>query len=171
MMEPSGLAAIGLAVVIPFIFWWMLLGDDFARVGFTPLAAGYACATLGLLVVAFTMAYSDLSNPAAMLGGTIYMATVFLVFVLPLLAIVGVPLAAVLLRMRKLTYASIAIAALTLWLAAAVLAWVYSINNEWHRTHLLESFTTLLMEFLPGIALIGVPFMLGIRAVSAGRPN
>jgi hypothetical protein len=177
MTQPPGLMAIGLAVVIPVFFWWSLLGNAFARVGFTPLAVAYACAALGLLIVTFTTSYSEFSHRVSsgglqesqrwsiVPGWTIAVAIIYLVCVLPLLGIVGVPLTALLLRLRKLTYASIAVTAVTLWLALAFLGWAFPIN-EWQRTHRLASFTMYLMDLLPSIALIAVPFLLGIHVAS-----
>ena len=37
MMQPFGLALIGLSLAIPFLCWWLVLGKTFATVGFKPL--------------------------------------------------------------------------------------------------------------------------------------
>lgn len=177
MTRPSGLALIGLAVLVPFIFWRLLLGNAFAGVGFAPLAVAYACAALGLLLVNFGTSYVEFSSRASagllqeaqrwsiVPGWTIYSAMISLIYVLPLLAIVAVPLAALLLRARKLKYLNIAIAAVTLWLGLAVLAW-FSPINEWQRTHRIASFVGLLRELLPGIVLVAVPFFLGVHGLT-----
>jgi hypothetical protein len=177
MTQPSGLALIGLAVVVPFILWRLLLGNVFAAVGFSPLAVAYACAAFGILVVNFTASHIEFSDRVSsgllqesqrwsiVPGWTTYAAVLSLIYVLPLLAVVGVPLAALLLRMRRLTYASIAAAVVALWLVLAVVAWAFPIN-EWHRTHRLASLTGWLTELLPSIVLIAVPFFVGIYGAS-----
>lgn len=132
MMQPSGLAILGFATVIPFIFWRVPLGKSFSGVGFVPLAVGYASAALGLLIVAFTSSYFDFSKRVSIgllqegvrwsivPGWTIYLALLMLVVVLPLLAAVGVPLAVLLIRRRMLNFSSIAVVAITIWLGLTV---------------------------------------------------
>ena len=177
MMQPTGLLLIGLAVFIPFILWRFALGHAFPGVGFTPLLVAYACAALGLLVVNFTWSYLEFSERVTngllseaqrwpiVAGWTLYTAVLSLIVVLPLLGIVGVPLSALLIRMRRLTYLNIAMTIMALWLALTLMAWGYP-SNEWDRTHRLESLITWLKTLLPGIALIAGPFLLGIHQAS-----
>jgi len=173
MMQPAGLMLVGLAIAIPFVFWRLILGNTFAGVGFTPLVIAYTSALLGVLVANFMSSYLDFSHRVAIglleegqrwslvPGWTIYRAVLSLIFLLPLLAIVGVPLSAVLLRKQRLTYASIAAMAVALWLVLALVGW--AMPNK-------VSFFDWLRELLPGIVLVVVPFFVGIR-VSLRSPR
>lgn len=174
MLQPSGLTAIVVSVVLPFGLWWVLLGKEFARVGFGPLAVGYACAALGLLTYCFVASYIEFSSRVSrgllseshrwsiVPGWTIYTAVLYLVVVLPMIGMAGVPLSALMVRMRKLTYFSIAATTVLIWLSLAILAWS-SPTNEWHRTHRAESFMVWLTDLLPGVVLVIGPFLLGIH--------
>ena len=178
MTEPSGLALIGLAVAIPFLFWRLVLGHSFAGVGFMPLVIAYACAGLGLLLACFLSSYVDFSSRVSsgglqesqrwsiVPGWTIYAAVLSLIYVLPLLGIVGVPLSALLLRTRKLTYVTIAAATVTLWLVLALVMWWAPPTTSGSRHIFLKSLTTLLKELLPGIVLVAGPFLLAIYGAS-----
>jgi hypothetical protein len=117
-----------LAVGITFFFWWLILGNAFARVGFLPLAIGYASAAVALLLINLVDNYFEFSRRVAighleethrwstLPGWTIYTALLSLITVLPLLAIVGMPLSAVLLRTRKMTIIIVALIALPILL-------------------------------------------------------
>jgi hypothetical protein len=167
MMQPLGLTLIGLAIAIPFVFWRLVLGNAFARAGFTPLVVAYTCVAFGLLVANLMSSYLDFSRRVSIglleesqrwsliPGWTIYGAVISLIFLLPLLAIVGVPLCALLLRMQRLTYVNIAVAAIALWLLLALVGWAVPRNSV--------SFTGWLIELLPSIVLIVVPFFVGVR--------
>jgi len=174
MMQPAGLMLVGLAIAIPFVFWRLILGNTFAGVGFTPLVIAYTSALLGVLVASFISSYSHFSHRVAiglleegprwslLPGWTIYRAALSLILLLPLLAIVGVPLSAVLLRKQRLTYASIAAMAVALWLVLALVGWAMPPNRV--------SFFDWLMGLLPGIVLVMVPFFVGIRVSLRSRP-
>lgn len=177
MTLPSGLALIGLATGIPFIIWRLVLGRAYTEIGFKPLVAAYVCAIAGLAAMAFISSHFEFNSRVAqgvlpeaqrwstVPGWSIYLAVLSLIFVLPLAGLVGTPLSALLLRLRRFTYANIAIATVALWLSLAVLAWVLEVN-EWHRTHSFESFFMFLKDLVPSILLIALPFLLSIRWVS-----
>jgi hypothetical protein len=176
MTRPSGLALMGLALIIPFVLWRLVLGKAFAVVGFGPLGVGYLCAAAGFFAITFIFAYMEFSARVSsgllredqrwsiVPGWTLYIGLISLIFVLPLMAL-GAPYAALLLRLRQLTYASMTASAAGLWLALGLLIWAIPLN-EWHRTHRLQSFIWWLREILPGVVLIAVPFLLGIYATS-----
>jgi hypothetical protein len=175
MMQPFGLTLVGLSVAIPFLLWWLVLGKAFATVGFKPLVAGCACAAIGLLIVNFSSAYADFSARVArglleegqrwalVPGWTLYTSVLSLILVIPLMAL-GAPYAALLIRLRKLNFVVVALSLLGLWLALSLVLWAMPFN-EWHRTHRAESLIRWLREFLPGILLVAVPFLLGIYGV------
>jgi hypothetical protein len=176
MMQPFGLALIGLSLAIPFLFWWLVLGKTFAGVGFRPLIIGCVSAAIGLLIANFGWAYAEFSARVArgvlqeerrwaiVPGWTVYTSVLSLILVIPLMAL-GAPYTAFLIRLRKLNFVTIALSVLGLWLAIVLVVWV-SPSNEWHRAHRLESLVRLLWESLPGIVLVAVPFLLGIHAAS-----
>jgi hypothetical protein len=173
MTQPSGLVLIGLAILVPFILWRLVLGRAFAAVGFLPPVVAYACAATGLLIVCFASAYLDFSGRVAsglleeaqrwsiVPGWTIYSVVLYLIYVLPILGLVGVPLSALLLRTDNLTWVTIGVAIVVLWLALAVLSWAFPLN-DWHRTHRFASLMGWLAELFPGVMTIGVPFLAGV---------
>jgi hypothetical protein len=177
MTQPSGVALIALAVAVPFAIWRLMLGKQYAEIGIAPLIVAYTCAFVGLAVVSFASSYLEFSNRVSrgilleeqrwstVVGWSIYFAVLSLIMVLPLIGLLGVPLSALLLRFRRLTYVSIAVAVVTLWLSLVVLAWAFP-GNAWHTEHRFESFNMWLKELLPAVMLVGLPFLLGIHWAS-----
>ncbi|MDP1740046.1 hypothetical protein [Polaromonas sp.] len=177
MTQPAGLALIAVAVALPFIVWRIVLGQAFRRIGFKPLLAAYALAAVGLLVANFSSAYIEFSARVAdkllteaqrwdtLPGWTIFRLFIALVFVLPLLGLVGVPVAALLLKLRRLTVKTMVAAVLASWLTLVLVAWAIP-TNDWDRDHRLESLTMWLTELAPGVLLVGLPFLLGVYLAS-----
>ncbi|MDP1954599.1 MAG: hypothetical protein Q8M51_00560 [Polaromonas sp.] len=177
MTQPAGLALIAVAVALPFIVWRIVLGQAFRRIGFKPLLAAYALAAVGLLVANFSSAYIEFSARVAdkllteaqrwdtLPGWTIFRLFIALVFVLPLLGLVGVPVAALLLKLRRLTVKTMVAAVLASWLTLVLVAWAIP-TNDWDRDHRLESLTMWLTELAPGVLLVGLPFLLGVYFAS-----
>lgn len=174
MTLPTGLIAIVAAVALPFFIWRLVLSSSFSSVGFVPLAAGYLLAAVGLFTVNFISSHLEFSARVAknMLpeaqrwatvpGWTIYVSVLSLVLVLPLLGLVAVPVAAWLLKLRRMSFKTIAVGIVGVWLSLALIAWAIP-SNEWHRTHRLESLQTWLTTLAPTVALVGLPFLLGIH--------
>lgn len=168
-----GLALIGAAVLIPFFIWRTMLGEAFTDIGDKPLVLAYACVAVGLVGMSFVGCYVEFSGRVAsgllretqrwsiVPGWTIYALMMWLVFVLPLLGLFGVPVVASLLTRGLLTPRNIAIRVLVLWLALTLIGWALP-GNEWHRTHRLESFMMGLKDLLPGIFFVVIPFMFAI---------
>lgn len=177
MTQPAGLALIAVAVALPFIVWRIVLGQAFRRIGFKPLLAAYALAAVGLLVANFSSAHIEFSARVAdkllteaqrwdtLPGWTIFRLFIALVFVLPLLGLVGVPVAALLLKLRRLTVKTMVAAVLASWLTLVLVAWAIP-TNDWDRDHRLESLTMWLTELAPGVLLVGLPFLLGVYLAS-----
>lgn len=177
MTEPLGLAAIALAVALPFILWRLALGPTFRRIGFKPLVAAYALAALGLLTVNFATAHIEFSARVAdkllqeaqrwsvVSGWTVYGTVISLLYVLPLLGLVAVPVSALLLRLRRLSLTTMGIAVLASWLTLVLLAWSIP-TDDWDRDHRMESLTLWLTELAPGVALVAFPFLLGVYLAS-----
>jgi hypothetical protein len=178
MTLPNGLAAIGAAVALPFVFWAVLLGKARSVVGYKPLALAYLLAAIGLLLVNFGSSYLEFSSRVAsnalaedkrwstVLGWTVYTFVLSLVAVLPLLGLLGVPAAALLVRTRRLSVSAIACGLLGMWFVLSGLAWAFP-SNEWHRTHRMESLLSFLSSFALPIAFVGLPFLGGIYAGSS----
>ncbi|MBA3595487.1 MAG: hypothetical protein M3Q12_01840 [Pseudomonadota bacterium] len=177
MTEPRGLAAITLAVTLPFILWRLVLGKTFRPVGFKPLVAAYALAALGLLTVNFATSHIEFSARVAdkllqeaqrwsiVPGWTVYVTVISLLYVLPLLGLVAVPVSALLLRLRRLSLKTIVLAVLASWLTLALIAWSIP-TDDWDRGRRLESLTLWLTELAPGVVLVALPFLLGVYLAS-----
>lgn len=179
MTLPTGLAVIALAVALPFLVWRLVLGKAFSGVGFKPLASAYAFAALGLLALNFVSSHVEFSSRVAnnvlpetqrwatVPGWTIYITVLSLIAVLPLLGLVGVPAAALLLRLRRLSIVSVAAALVATWLVLVLIVWSFP-SNDWHRTHRLDSLAMWLTEIGPSVLLVGLPFLGGIYLTSKG---
>lgn len=173
MIQPYGLGLIALAIAIPFLFWRLVLGKAFTAIGFRPLLVGYVAATVGLAVQSFSSSYlefstrvtsgilSDTDRWSIVPGWAIYAAVLSLLVVLPILGVIAVPLSAKLLKHKWLNYRSIFVTTLAVWVAFALIVWLFP-SNEWHHIHRLESFATLLKELAPGVLLVGLPFLFAI---------
>lgn len=173
MVQPYGLGLITLAIAISFLFWRLVLGGAFSYVGFKPLVAGYAAALVGLSLQSFLSSYIEFSTRVSsgvlteaerwsiVPGWTIYLGVLSLVVALPILGAIGVPWSAALVKRNWLGYRSIFTTVFVVWLSLALVLWLLP-GNEWHRTHRLQSFTMGLKEMLPGILLVGLPFLLAI---------
>ena len=180
--RPSGLALVALAMAVPFAIWRLVLGKTHAEIGFAPLFAAYACALVGLAIASFVSSYLEFSGRvetgilaeeqrwSTVIGWSTYVAVLSLTMVLPLLGLLGVPLSALLLRFRRLTFVSIAVAVVALWLALAAVAWAFP-ATQWHSTHRLESLTMWLKYLLPSVLLIAFPFLLSIHWASRSFRN
>ena len=177
MTQPLGLAAVAFAVALPFIVWRLVLGQTFRHIGFKPLAAAYALAALGLLVVNFVSSHIEFSARVAdnrlqeaqrwaiVPGWTIYGTVISLLYVLPLLGLVAVPVSALLLKLRRLSLKTIGMAVLASWLTLVLIAWSIP-TDDWDRGHRLESLTLWLTELAPGVWLVALPFLLGVHLAS-----
>jgi nucleoside permease NupC len=173
MLQPYGLALIASAVAIPFLFWRVVLGGVFSSVGFKPLVAGYVAALVGLLLHSFLFSYIEFTDRVSngilpetdrwstVPGWTIYQGVLSLVVVLPILGVIGVPWTAALVKRSWLGYRTIFTTVFVVWLSLALVMWLLP-GNEWHRTHRLQSFTMWLKELLPGVLLVGLPFLFAI---------
>lgn len=181
MTQPYGLGFIVLAIVIPFLFWRQVLGIAFPVIGFKPLAAGYVAALFGLLAQSFLFSYIEFSTRVSngilaevqrwliVPNWTIYIGVLSLVFVLPILGVIGVPWSAMLVKRNRLGYRNIFAALLLVWISLALLVWLLP-SNEWHRTHRLQSLFLGLKDLAPSFLLVGLPFLSAIFFVArSGR--
>lgn len=171
---PFGLIFFGIAVTLPWWLWRWLLGPEYDRIGVMPYAAGYLAALAGLLVVSFGYAYHDFTGLPAdgvfaqtrwwtfVPGRGIYMMVLSLLFVLPLLALVGVPVAAVLIRRHWFNFRTVLAVVAIVSSAMTYLVWSTPPNN-WSKTHPLEWFTSVLTGLLPGVLMVALPFLLAIQ--------
>src|SRR5690349_10640656 len=115
MTQPLGLAVVAGAVAMPFLLWRLVLGPAYRNIGSLPLVVAYALAGVGLLAYSFASSHvrftqmvasnvlAEGTRGATVFGWTIYLAVLSLVFVLPLLGVVAVPLSAFLIRVRRFT--------------------------------------------------------------------
>lgn len=173
MTLPLGIAVIGGVAALPFGLWRSLLGSTYSKIGVRPYIVGYFSSLIGLLLLSFVSSYFEFSGRVAsnllnegqrwsiVPGWTIYMAVLSLIFVLPLLGLVGVPISAILIKLGKFDFRHIIATLVIFWLALVVLVWIFP-GNEWHRTHRLESFTSTLTGSFPAIGLVAFPFTVGI---------
>lgn len=172
LTQPLGLLILAAGIAIPFLIWRVVLGKSFTAFGVKPLALAYVAALVGLVVLVFIWSYSEFTNRveegllqedtrwSTVTGWTVYMGVLSLVFVLPLLGLVGVPLGAVLLRKGWLTVKSMVAVLLAVWLSFTLVILSLDTNFwRWGRHDQLESLGTNLLETLPGVLLIAAPFL------------
>lgn len=180
MTLPFGIVIIGLAICLPFGFWRAILGPMYKTIGIWPYAAGYLGSLAGLAILTLGTAYFEFNNRVAaglleesqrwqiVPGWSGYIAIISLIFLLPLTGFFGVPISAFLLRRNRLNLRNIVGVLALLWLALASVSWSLP-GNEWQRKHRLESFTSILTGLVPGIVLVALPFLVGIRYVAVNR--
>lgn len=121
MLQPTGLAVIATAILAPLSLWRLILGKAYQHVGMWPYVTGYIGGLAGLAALCFIMAEIDYSSRVSQgllqeakrwsitPGWTIYLAAIFLIFVLPLFGLVGIPAAATLIRFGRFTVPTIII--------------------------------------------------------------
>jgi len=184
MMGPAGFFLIGMALGLSLFVWFVVLGSTSIQIGVRPLLIGYACGAFGHLACNFLWSYNEFSKRVStglleeaqrwsiVPGWTVYASVLTLIYVLPLATVIGVPISALLLRIGRLTYVSVAVTAIMLWLSFAIIVWALP-TNDWQRTHRLASFKMIVTDLLPSIVLTAVPFLLGIYVTSrsARRPT
>ncbi len=176
LTRPLGLLVIALLVAMPFGIWRLLMGKSFARFGLKPLGAGYLAAAIGLTLFHFASSYIEFSRrvEAGILEEsarwstvpwwTVYVGVLSLMFVLPVLGLLAVPISAFLLKAGKLSYKAILIVCLSFWLLMVLAMWLTP-TNQWHETHRFESLQMIGLELLPGVVAIGMPFLLAVLLV------
>jgi hypothetical protein len=180
MTRPLGLAAIALAVALPFLVWRLVLGRASTQFGYKPLAAGYLFAAAALLSMNLSFSYFEFSSRVAsgalseaerwkhVPGWSLYVSVISLLFILPMLGLIATPVSALLLRRGALSIKAISAVVVSAWLLVSVCIWL-SPSNEWHRTHRLESLLNSLSAIGVGFLFVAVPFSLGIYAASRER--
>jgi hypothetical protein len=180
MTRPAGLALIALAVAFPFAIWRIFLGRSFSRVGFAPLAAGYALSGIGLYLGSMAWSCIEFSSRvrsgalaeterwSIVPGWSVYFSVLSLIGVLPMLGLLGVPASAWLTRRHCLNHKSIAMALGILWVVLALVAWSIP-SNEWHQTHRLQSLGTWLSTVGVSVFTVGLPFLYGIYFIARRR--
>jgi hypothetical protein len=181
LTRPLGLAVIAAAVAVPFGIWYFVLGAAFKSFGMRPLAAGYAAALVGLALLNFASSYREFTTRVErgvfeeagrwtiVPGWTLYTFVLSLIIVLPLLGLVAVPIAAKLLKRRRLTSRNMAVVLGIAWVSLSGCLAMLPIN-EWQQTHRLQVLGAVLLEFVPGILLVGLPFFaaIGVAARAFG---
>ncbi len=180
LTKPLGLLVIALLVAVPFGIWRLLMGKSFSRYGVKPLGAAYLAAAFGLTLFHFVSSYLEFSRrvEAGILeesarwstvpGWTIYVGVLSLMFVLPVLGLLAVPISALLLKAGKLDYKAVLIASLSIWLLLVLALWLIP-TNQWHETHRFDSLQMIGLELLPSVVAVGMPFLLAILFVA--RPQ
>ena len=184
LTQPFGLVLILLALALPFLLWRVVLSEAFVQIGFVPLVAGYIAALLSLVVGCFWYSYMEFSTRASagllletqrwsiVPGWTLYTAILYLTVVLPLLGIIGVPWSASLLKRKQLCFRKIVSTIIFIWLGVTMaVSFIMLAINGWNQTHLSEFFIIAFKDTLPSVALVGLPFLLGIYWVSRVRRN
>lgn len=176
MTLPFGLIVIAIAVALPLPLWRRILGAHYVRIGVQPYVAGYLAALAGVMMVSFGFSYVEFSGRVAagvleesqrwtiVPRWTVNMAVLSLVAVLPLLGLVGVPLAAILLRRHWFSHLAAVAAVALAWVVLTCLIWWVPVNN-WAKAHRFEAFIDFLTNLLPGMLLVALPFLLAIRYV------
>jgi len=182
LTRPLGLLVIAVAIAIPFVIWRAVLGNAYPLFGMRPIAGGYAAALAGLLLLHFISSYREFTSRvehgmldegtrwSTVPGWTIYVAVLSLIVVLPMLGFIAVPITALLLKRRRFNYRSICALLLITWLVLGSSMGSLPIN-EWQQTHRLHVLGEILVELLPGVLLVGLPFfgVVGVTTRSVGH--
>lgn len=175
-------ATLALVFAPPFALWGIILWRRFSSVGFAPLVAGYVLAGLGLMAFTFATTYVELSHAvdagklsetdlwSNVLNSTLYSVASVLPFVLPVLGLVLVPIAAWSLRNHRVSHSRIAVTLLAIWIALTLTGWTLS-NNLWHQTHPLEALGMWMYMVGFEAAAVGLPFLYGIYLVTRWRES
>ncbi len=106
---------------------------------YVPLFAGFAVSLVGLALRTYIGCYADFTSlieqgyyteaqrPVYLPGRVVGQAIVALVFLLPAICSVVVPVTTRLIRMGRLTFKGIGLFAIVGWLALALLAWIFNV--------------------------------------------
>lgn len=182
MTRPLGIAAMAVAVAIPFLLWRTVLGSCYRSIGARPLAIAYLLAAAGLLTYCFAWSHGEFSNRVAsnvladerrwatVSGWAVYLATLSLAVVLPLLGALAVPLSAALIRAQRFTPITILIALLCVFALLVGGIWAVPLN-EWHSMHRADSLWMLIGELAGPYALVALPFCFGLLAFAPVRQS
>ena len=171
--RPAGLAVLAAFIALSFVCWRLRLGSRYQEIGLTPLAVAYLCALAGLVVLSFWGAYANFDARVGrglldetkrwslVPSWTVYRLVLSTAFVVPSLALIGVPLVAWFLKYRPLTYRDVAILMLGIWATFAVLLWLFisGVNGK-IEIHVLAE---LLKESIAGVILIMGPFLFALH--------
>ncbi|WP_243368234.1 hypothetical protein [Microvirga solisilvae] len=179
---PGGLLLIGMGIIVPFLFWPLLLGTHYRAIGLMPLTVAYVSALTGLIVMSLVYGYvefsarvekgilSETQRWSVVPGWTLYSTFLSLIIVLPALGLIAVPFGAWLLRNRRLHLKSIIISLTVFSVGLATLFWAFP-ANDWHRTHRLESFGDWLADTFIHLTFIGAPFLASLSIFAPRRKD
>lgn len=170
LTHPIGLVIVALAILIPCLLWAQALRTSGLPSRRRIIAVSYLAALAGLLVSCSMSSYLEFSSrvSAGILeesqrwsvvpGWTLYMSVLSLLVVLPLLAFIGVPVSAVLLRRNRFSVPASLGALCASFMGVVVFLWLLP-SNEWHRTHRFESLLMIAQELSSGFILVGGAFL------------
>ena len=179
--QPLGLLLMGSMILVGYGFWRLVLGNRYRDVGMMPFALAYVVAFAGLVIINFWVAYDEYSSRVLrgllqeterwshVRGWTLYLVTLWLPFLLLMLAFIGVPLAARLIKSDRFSYKNIAVSAVVFCFGFAVVFWgLVTAINGWHDPQ-SPGFFLIVSETLPGVAFIAVPFLLAVYLASVRK--
>ena len=182
LTRPTGLLAIAFGIGLGFLLWRLALGKSRATIGYKPLALAYLAAAVGLAICTFVWSHIEFSSRVAkgllpetdrwaiVSGWTVYGSVLLLIVALPLLGFIGAPLAGLLARFHRLTPVAALLISIAVWLVLSVGMWVMP-SNQWAETHRFEALVSILSSVLPGVALVGLPFLLVLAKFVKLSPN
>ncbi|MBV9529313.1 hypothetical protein [Sphingomonas sp.] len=126
---------------------------------FLPLIAGFVVSMMGLALLTYVYCYADFTSlvslgyyteaerPVYLPGRVVGQAVVELVFVLPAICLIVIPLTTRLIRNRRLTWSSIGLRAIAGWIVLLLLGSLMS----------PESLLALLTDTVPPVLIYGMP--------------
>ena len=182
MTQPTGLLAIGVAIALLFFVWRLALGAAITKYGYWPPAIASLATCLALLLTNYISAHIDFSQRVAKnllpeiqrwsltLDWALNNSMLAVVFLLPLLGFVAVPLTARLLKKQKLTVKNITVVLVLGWLAMALIGWLAASDIDWHAEHRMQSLGIFLFELFTPIVFIGGAFLFTVL-FTARRKN
>ena len=181
LTQPLGLFLMGSMILVGYGFWRFILGDRYRDVGVMPFGLAYFVAFSGLVVINLWVAYGEYSSRVLkgllqeterwshVRGWTLYLVVLWLPVFLLMLALVGVPLAAKLIKVNQFTLRNIAIRIVVFWVGFTVVFWGFITAVNGLRDPESPGLFSILMGVLPSVAFIAAPFLLTIYLASGRK--
>jgi hypothetical protein len=133
--------------------WRLILGRSYSRIGGWPLAVGYMSAIVGLLAASFVLA-------GAHFDWMLFLFVGIIGFAFSPVSFVGVPIAALLLRIDRLNFVTAALLVVLALLVAGALYWTIPTNIDLNIGTLQQSLVELAIFVVPATS----AFFIGLTA-------
>ncbi|WP_129587798.1 hypothetical protein [Herbaspirillum robiniae] len=164
--HPLGIAIFFIAM--PLICWRLVRSEKNLSRRIRPYVLAFTSSIVGLIILCFLTSLMDfgsratgpvneLGRWATILGWTIHLSILLSVFVLPLIGLIAVPVAALLLRFQRFEMRNIVGVLVFFWAILTFAVWSFP-DNSWAESHRFGSFVSYGQAIACGVAFIAVPF-------------